>query len=121
MLKKLATVAALATSPAYAESALSWGGELDSQYNIDSEVMSITLTPEVSYALSGNTFSLSSDLTVWNSGTEFWVLDHQDDLPTLDFEVERDLSENAEIYGKISYDLEDKERGDIAVGVSFSF
>jgi len=122
-MKKLAMAALLTafSTPALATS-LSWGGEVDAGYNVDTEVMDVTLTPELNYGLSEMTvLSLSSDLTVWNSDTEVNIGDYLDDLPTLEFGVDHDLGNGTALYGEMSYDLEAEERGDITVGVTFNF
>ena len=125
MIKQLATVAVLAmSSPAIAEEAsgLSFSGEVDSQYNVNTEVLDITLTPKASYWLGGATeLSVGTDLTVWNNNTEFMLLDHADTLPTLDFKAEHMMDSNWKVYGEVSYNLETETRSDITVGASFSF
>jgi predicted porin len=125
MIKQFATVAVLAmSSPAIAEEAsgLSFSGEVDSQYNVNTEVLDITLTPKASYWLGGATeLSVGTDLTVWNNNTEFMLLDHTDTLPTLDFKAEHMMDSNWKVYGEVSYNLETETRSDITVGASFSF
>ena len=118
-----AAVAAITTS-AQAEgllSPLSFGGEVESQYNVDTEVFDVTLTPEVAYGMGAAEFTLSTDLTVYNSGTEFNVTDHIDTLPTLELGATYQVRENLEAYGEMDYDLDAEARGDLKVGLVFAF
>lgn len=100
---------------------LTFGGEVESKYNVDQEIFDVTLTPEVAYGMGATELTLSTDLTVWNSDTEFFVADHLDTLPTLDFGATYQIWDNTEAFGEVSYDLDTEVRGDIEVGVSFNF
>lgn len=119
-----AAAAAAITTSAHAEGMigpLTFGGEVESSYNVDAEIFDVTLTPELAYGMGAAEFTLSSDLTVWNSNTEFNVTDHFDTLPTLDFGATYQIWDNMEAFGEVAYDLDAEERGDIKVGVSFNF
>lgn len=112
-----AIVAVMATT-SYAND-LSFGGETTGEYNADQEAFSLTLTPEAVYSTERVDFTLSSDLTLYDEVDNFSL--NNDDLPTLDLEVSTYLDTNLELYGKVSYDLEAEDRGDVVVGATFSF
>lgn len=100
---------------------LSFGGEVESSYNVDKEIFDVTLTPEVAYGMGAAEFTVGTELTVWNSDTEFNVTDHFDTLPTIDFGATYQIWGNVEAFGEVAYDLDAEERSDIIVGVSFNF
>ena len=117
-------LAALSTTPVIAQdmSRLSFGGEVDSEYNVDSEVFDVTLTPKATFSLTDSmNASVASDLTVWNNGTDFTIVDHMDTLPTLDFEVVHTMSGGWALNAEVAYDLENEARGDLTIGPTFSF
>lgn len=117
-------LAALSTTPVLAQdmSRLSFGGEVDSEYNVDSEVFDVTLTPKATWTLTDSmNASVATDLTVWNNGTDFTLVDHMDTLPTLDFEVSHTMSGGWALNAEVAYDLETEARGDLTIGATFSF
>jgi hypothetical protein len=112
-----ATLAVMATA-SYANE-LSFGSEATGEYNVDQEAFSLTLTPEAVYTTDRFDFTLSSDLTLYDEVDNFSL--NNDELPTLDLEVSTYVDENLELYGKVSYDLETEDRGDLVVGATFAF
>lgn len=115
----------LAGAPLYAEG-FSFGGEVDSKYNLDSEVGTITLSPEMNYGVGMWNFETSSDIAVWNNQAADGSLVLFDSLdegsyPDLDFEVTYSLQDNLDLTAGTSWDFNEGERGDITVGASFSF
>ena len=112
-----ATVAFMA-STAYADG-VTFGGDVTGEYNTDSEAFTLTLTPEVGYTWDRVDFTLSSDLTLYDQADDFSL--NKGEKPTLDLEVSTYLDVNLEVYGKVSYDLEAEDRGDLVVGATFSF
>src|SRR6056300_388484 len=70
----LATAFAVLGSPMLAEG-LSFGGEANAEYNADAAAMAVTVTPEANYALGAATFTLSSELSVYDStATDSWTI-----------------------------------------------
>lgn len=108
-----------AVSAADLGNGISIGGEMDANWGVDAEALTMTLTPEMGYVFWGNDFTLSSDLDVYSS-EEFQLGNAFDEL-VLDFKVTRDVISNVELYGKTSWDLDAAERGEISVGATFSF
>ena len=120
----LATAFAVLGSPMLAEG-LSFGGEANSEYNADAEKMTLAVTPEANYAMGAATFTLSSELSVYDSSaTDSWtVLDTLEEghRPDLDFGVTYDLNESLEVYAETGWDIDAEERKDIVVGATFTF
>jgi|TARA_B110000908_G_scaffold146792_1_gene178003 hypothetical protein len=97
------------------------GGEIVSEYTYDAENMNVTLTPEVGYTLALGRdidFTMSTDLELYDD--EFVATDMFDSV-TLDLEASMMLMNSLEAYTKTSYDIEDGTRGEISMGLSFSF
>ena len=115
----IALVATLIGTTAFAEDGLHFGGEVVTEYNVDSPLLTSVLTPTVGYAISGVDFTASSDLGLWNDGLV--VGDTLEVMPTLDFRADYSVNGSLELYGEVSYDLDAKARGDLMVGASFSF
>jgi outer membrane cobalamin receptor len=109
-----ATVAFMA-STAYADG-VSISNEVNGEYNLDSEVMTLTWTPEAGYTYAGVDFTLGTDIAVYNDEV---VLG--DVKPTLDFGASYMVNASLEVYGEVSYNLETESRGDVVVGATFSF
>lgn len=116
----LATVAAtFVATAAMAEDGLSFGGEVKGEANFTTEAETITLTPEMTYGISGFDLTASTDLTLYND--EFVISDTLDTRPTLDLEVSYFLREDTELTLGTSYDFETETRGDIIGAVTFKF
>ena len=116
----LATVAAtFVATAAFAEDGLSFAGEVKGAAHFTTESETITLTPEMTYGISGFDLTASTDLTLYND--EFVISDTLDTRPTLDLEVSYFLREDTELTLGTSYDFETEERGDIIGSVTFSF
>ena len=95
------------------------GAELDTNWQVDAEALTMTLTPEIGYSNWGNEFTVSTDIDVY-SAEEFQLGSAIDNM-VLDFEVTRPWMSNIELYAKTSWDLDEQERGEISVGGKFSF
>jgi len=115
----LALVATLIGTASFAEDGFVFAGEINAEYNVDSEVMTSLVTPEVSYSMGYATLIASTDLALYNDGLV--VSDTLQTLPALDFRAEYTLRHNVELYGEVSYDLDAEARGDVVVGASFAF
>ena len=99
---------------------ISIGAELDNRYNVDTETMTTTLTPEVGYDIAG--FGLSAEMDFVLYDNEFTL--NNDELPTLDFGAEYGLGLmglTSTAYVESGYNFETEEMSDVEVGVSFKF
>lgn len=114
-LAALAATLAFAATTSYA-GGVSLSGDATAEYNTDSEVMTLSVTPELGYSMWNIDFTAGSTIAVYND--EFVL---GDDKPTLDFEANRPLGSGFEVYGKVSYNLETESRGDVVVGAKYSF
>ena len=125
---KIAAIAAAAliTSTAAVSAAeigatgISIGAELDNRYNVDTEVMTTTLTPEVGYNIAG--FGLSADMDFVLYNDEFTL--NNDVLPTLDFGAEYGvgiLGLTSTAYVETGYNFETEDMSDVELGLKFKF
>ena len=99
---------------------LSLGNTATAEYNVDTEVMSLTTEPTLSYAVPtvGVGLSVGTELSIYED--EF-VDATFETMPTLDFRADKEVYTGLTVYGEVSYDLEAEARGDAVLGVSFSF
>jgi len=115
----------VAGTSAMAEDGLSWGGELDTEYKVDAETLTMTLEPDVTYTMGSSAFTVGMDIPVWNSvSTDSFVLMDALDAgkqPDIDMEVTHQLRDNLELSLGTAWDLNRQEREEITLGVSFSF
>lgn len=125
----VAGVAACAADDAAAMD-IGWGlslnNEVTTEYNVDTEHFDVTWGPEVAYTIPmAPTVELTAgaDVKVYNTTDDFALADtfEEGSRPDLDLGVSMDLSDNLEVYGKTSWDLNESEMGDIVVGATFSF
>ena len=121
----IAAAVVLAGAPLYAEG-FTFGGEVDSEYKLDAESMTVTLTPEVNYGMGMWNFEASTDISVYDStsaDSNLVLFDALDDgsHPVLDFEATYAMSPSLELSAGTSWDLNKSERGEVTVGASFSF
>jgi len=99
---------------------ISIGAELDNRYNVDTETMTSTLTPEVGYDIAGFALSAEMDFVLYDN--EFTL--NNDELPTLDFGAEYGLGLmglTSTAYVESGYNFETEDMSDVEVGVSFKF
>ena len=117
-----ALVAALSSAASAAE--LGWGltagAKTVGEYNVDTEIMSLTVEPTIGYTIQPIELNLEAS-TLLNVYEDEFVDATWENLPTLDFRASKGLFDNVEVYGEVSYDLEASERGDVVIGASFSF
>ena len=95
------------------------GGELNAERNVDQSITTAKVTPELTWTQDQLELTASSILNLYNDG--FVISDTLDVLPTIDLGAEYDLTDTLELYGTVSYDLEAEARGDVKVGVTYSF
>ena len=119
------SVAGSAAAAADLGNGFSFGGEANLEYNVNQEALGATLTPKLAYTgISKVELAVESELSLVETG-EIVMFDRYINegrtLPTLDLTATYFVSPAIEAYAGTSYDLEAKERGDILVGVTFSF
>ena len=104
---------------------LSFGGEVETEYNMDAEKMTVILTPETRYEMGAATFTLSSDLSIYDSSAvDAWTatsLLDSGSRPDIDVSVEYALQDGLTVYGETGWDIDAEERKDVIVGVNFAF
>jgi hypothetical protein len=119
-----ATAFAVIGTPMLAEG-LSFGGEANAEYNADAAAMAVIVTPEANYAMGAATFTLSSELSVYDStATDSWTIAdtlEKGHRPDLDFGVTYDLRDDLEVYAETGWDIDAEKRKDVTFGVTFSF
>lgn len=119
----LTTAALMAASSASAmdlgNTGLTFGGEVVAEHTVDAGDTTVVFTPALGYTLGGVALTASTDLSIYNN--DFVIGDTLEVLPVIDFTAEYALRENAVAYFETSYDLEAKARGEMTLGLSFSF
>jgi len=120
----LATAFAVIGTPMLADG-LSFGGEVETEYNMDAEKMTVILSPETRYEMGAATFTLSSDLSIYDSSAvDSWTatnLLEEGSRPDIDVTVEYVLQDGLTVYGETGWDIDAKDRKDVIVGVNFAF
>lgn len=96
------------------------------EYKMDAESTAVTLAPELSYMpwfVDGVEVTGGTTLNVWDNTDKFTLGDEFDHMPTLDMGVTYApaMMENMEFGVGTSYDLEEKERGEVTMSATFSF
>ena len=130
MNRLLATLALIgaSTTSAYAEGiSWQWNNEVTAEYSVDAEKTILDYEPEMEIGLAPD-WSLDIgtkiplyDSTAIDSVRIFDTLD-EGNRPNIDFEVTYGgFGENIEVYGKTHWDIDKEDRGDVTVGMSFSF
>jgi hypothetical protein len=122
----LATVAAMATTPALAQdlgvAGLSLDTELKAAHMIDAESTVVTINPELTWSgLTNLDLTLGTTLNVWETVGDTNIMDELDHLPVIELGAEYAINDRLNFYSEMNYDLELSERSDIEVGVSFNF
>ena len=120
----LAAAFAVIGTPMLAEG-LRFGGEATNEYNLDTEQMTVTLTPEITYQFGQMDFTASSELSLYDSNavdhfTATNLLD-SGSRPDLDFGVTYYLQGGLKVYAETGWDIDAQERKDIVVGTTFAF
>ena len=118
-------VAGSAANAADLGKGFTFGGEANLEYNVSNEALGATLTPKLAYTgIDKVELAVETELALVETG-EVVLFDRYINegrtLPTLDLTATYFVSPALEAYAGTSYDLDAKERGDIVVGVTFSF
>ena len=120
----LAAAFAVIGTPMLADG-LSFGGEVETEYNMDAQKMTVILSPETRYEMGAATFTLSSDLSIYDSSAvDSWTatnLLEEGSRPDIDVTVEYKLQDGLTVYGETGWDIDAKDRKDVIVGVNFAF
>ena len=120
----LAAAFAVIGTPMLADG-LSFGGEVETEYNMDAEKMTVILTPETKYTMGAASFAVSSDLSIYDSSAvDNWTatsLMDEGSRPDIDVEVSYALQDGLTVYGETGWDIDAKDRKDVIVGVNFAF
>jgi len=104
--------------------------ELKAFHLVDAETNNVTIEPVVNWTPGADgplTFSLGTLVTVYAtdhaSGDDIAIMNVFEDghRPAIDLGFDYDLSESTTVYGDTSWNLNDEDRGEIEVGVSFNF
>ena len=115
------------TGTAYADisigSGLSLSNDITAKHKIDAEVTTADYTPEITWTrgsmdIWGNTVISMYDSSATDSITLF---DWLDKSPTINMGADYDINSATEVYAKTSWDMDAGERGEIEIGMSFSF
>ena len=95
------------------------------QHKVDAEASTLTITPELEFVPADGPLSLTAATTfnIWDNTNSFTLDDEFDHMPTVKFGAVYALPtmSNVELELGTSYDLEDKERGEITATATFSF
>lgn len=100
----------------------SWNLETTAEYNVDTEISTWTIEPELKYDLMGYVdLEVSSKLNLYD-GTD-WMWDDTTHLtePTIDLEASKEVLGNAEVYAKTGWDMKADDMTDVKVGVTWSW
>ena len=121
----LATAVAMAATSATAmdlgTTGLTLNTDVVAEHKFDAETTTMTVNPELGYAVGSANFTMGTLLSVWDDTNSFTLDDEFDHAPTLDFGVTYPLMGNAELEVGTTYDFEAEARGELSAKVTFSF
>lgn len=126
LLATLALIGAFTTS-AYAEGKIwSWSNEITAEYAVDAEKTTLIYEPDLDISVRPDwTLSLGTVISMYDSSASdsvtLWNVLEDGSRPDLDMELSWAVRANTEAYAKTSWDIDDAERKDITIGMSFSF
>jgi hypothetical protein len=108
---------------------LSLDTEVKAWHEVDAEKNYLTINPEVEWtptvdgALSLSVGTVITAYETATTGDSFILFDALDEgsRPNIDFGAEYDLGNGAELFGETSWDVDNSERTEMKVGVSFTF
>lgn len=102
--------------------------EIKAWHEVDAEKNYLTINPEVEWTPNAGALSLSVGTVITayetaTTGDSFILFNALDDgsRPNIDLEAEYDLGNGAELFGETSWDVDNSERTEMKVGVSFTF
>ena len=107
---------------------VSFDTEIKAWHEVDAEKNYLTINPEVEWTPNAGALSLSVGTVITayetaTTGDSFILFDTLDEgsRPNIDFGAEYDLGNGAELFGETSWDVDNSERTEMKVGVSFTF
>ena len=112
---------------AFAETSLGSGisleNEIVAKHLVDADETTMDFTPEVTWATGSVDLWVNTKIGIYDSSaTDTVVLaDWFDQLPTMNLGADYDINDATELYAKTSWDLDAGERGEVEIGMSFSF
>jgi len=95
--------------------------DIVAMHKLDAEATTMTIEPELGYAMGMANFTIGTMLNVWDNDNNVTIDDEFDHLPVVDFGVTYGLTDNVELEAMTSYDLEAEQRGEATVMLTFSF
>jgi len=122
----MGTAILVAGTPIYA-GGFSFGGEVETTFDVTSEKALVVLTPEFNYTLGLTNFELSSPISVVDSHSttvsDFILFDalYEGTRPQLDLEITHLYRENLVLSAATSYDLNTDKRSSVVVGATYKF
>tara|TARA_A100000164_G_scaffold322584_1_gene305877 strand:+ start:432 stop:815 length:384 start_codon:yes stop_codon:yes gene_type:complete len=124
LLATTALIGAFATSASAID--WSWENEITAEYAVDAEKTSMVYEPEMTIGLATDwELDIGTKIHIYDSTAKdnFMLFDtlEEGSRPNLEFEVTYDVRENVELYGKTEWDIDDAERDEVTIGMSFSF
>ena len=124
LLATTALIGAFATSASAID--WSWENEITAEYAVDAEKTSMVYEPEITIGLATDwELDIGTKIQIYDSTAKdnFMLFDtlEEGSRPNLEFEVTYDVRENVELYGKTEWDIDDAERDEVTIGMSFSF
>ena len=121
----LATAVAMAATSATAMdlgmTGLTLNTDVVAEHKFDAETTTMTVNPELGYAVGSANFTMGTLLSVWDDTNSFTLDDEFDHAPTLDFGVVYPVMGNVEFEAGTTYDFEAEERGELSAKFTFSF
>ena len=121
----LATAVAMAATSATAmdlgTTGLTLNTDVVAEHKFDAETTTMTVNPELGYAIGSANFTMGTLLSVWDDTNSFTLDDEFDHMPKIDFGVTYPVSGNTEFEVLTSYDLEAEARGELSAKLTFSF
>ena len=128
-MKNLIATTALISAIATSATAMdwSWENEITAEYMVDAEKTSIVYETEMTIGIVADwAVDIGTKIPMYvSTATDCIVLfDNLDDgsRPNINLEVNYGgLGENIELYSKTHWDIDEGERGEVTVGMSFSF
>ena len=115
------------TGSAYAETSLGNGisleNEIVAKHLVDADKTTMDLTPEVTWTTGSLDIWANTKIGIYDSSaTDSIVLaDWFDQMPTMNIGADYDINSSTEVYAKTSWNLDAGERGEMELGLSFSF
>ncbi len=119
-LMAIATTVNAAEAVSSTANGFAFGGDVTAQHNVDKDINTIVLTPEVVYTHGLLETTASADLAIYNGGFAAFE-DTVQAWPTVDIKVAYAAQDNVELYLVTGYDFETGSSKDALIGLTWSF